>query len=292
MPEATLSVDHQWDIDGYLIGDGQPFIFVSADGFDMPEFRTSITPRPQEHGDFHLGPDFLSGRYINMTIGMADTYGSATYQPRIDALKRAMRPRDDDIALRWRYNNAEIRRLYCRPFRPPVFSLDESAYMGVLYAHMQFHCADPRIYTDAEYLSTLTPGTTIGGLGFPHGFPFGFGSTIPGEGTVSNFGTTGTYPYGRITAIGGGITGWRLDNISTGRNWSMTTPLAAGEFIDFDFKNKSVMLNGTANRNMQVDRPGSEWWAVEPGDNLVSFRVTALSGGSASLDLRTRSAWL
>lgn len=291
MAIGVLDVDHSWDIDGLLVGNatGAVWKHVETKGLDLPSYRISDQARPQGHGLFFLGPDYMDGRLVQQTIAMEGVYG-ATYQDAMDLVKQKMSPRSTEMLLRWRYNQDPTRRLKVRP-RRCEFSLDELTYHGLLVAHLEFMAADPLIYDDVETITTLNPSSTTGGLGFPHGFPHGFGSTTSTQQTVTNLGTAPTSIYGRVTASGGGISRWQLENLTTGFLWSMTITLNAGDFIDFDFNDRTVLLGGTASRSINVDRPGSTWWSLAPGDNVVSFKVDSVGGGTATVDLKDRSAW-
>lgn len=289
---VVLNYDHQWDIDGLIVGREGVWKHQSSSGFDMPEYRISDEDKPQDHGMFFLGDDYLTGRYIEMTIVAEQDYG-IPLQDLLDELKATMAPRsrsDPDMLLRWRYAGKSTRRLWVRPL-PPVFVLDEDMYHGALIAHLRFRAADPFIYDDEELLYTITPNVTSGGLSFPHTFPHGFGSTSGSQEAVDNIGNAPTAPYGTITGIGDGINRLNIQNLLTGEFWSMTTELNGGDELTFDFKTKTVLLNGTASRSIDVDRPFSTWWKVPPGGADVGFTVEPDGSGSASLDFRVRSAW-
>jgi len=165
-------------------------------------------------------------------------------------------------------------------------------YHGLLVVDLEWFAADPLIYDDIEIVTTLNPSSTSGGLGFPHAFPHGFGVTTSTQQTLTNLGSFDTPLYGRITASAEGITRWQLENLTTGAYWSMTIPLVGGDFIDFDFGERTVMLNGTASRSINVDRPESSWWALAPGANVISFKVDAVGAGTAAVDAKFRSAWI
>jgi len=134
MPLADLVNDHLFDIDGVTVGTGGEWPALSSvEGLDsIPEYRVLDSEKPQDHGSFQLGSDYMQTRVVEMTIGMEDDYGSTTYQAKIDALKRVMRPRhiNNEMILRWRYNGENARRLYCRPRRCNM-PIDEISYHGI-----------------------------------------------------------------------------------------------------------------------------------------------------------------
>lgn len=293
MPEASLTNDHMYDIDGVTAGTGGEWpAFISSEGLSStPEYRVSDVDRPQEHGMFQIGADYMSMRVVDMSIGVESPYGT-TQQDIIDELKGVMRPRDidDEMVLRWRRNGVNTRRLYCRP-RRCVITDDEVSYHGIVRADLRFEAGDPRIYDDGLNTVNLVPGSTTGGLAFPHGFAHGFGASVGGVSLVTNQGTVPTPISGRLTATGT-ITGWTIQNLSTGESFGMTIDMNAGDFIDFDFREKTVFLNGSASRSNKITRPGSRWWLLWPGSSTINFTVNTSSGGSATLAVSYRSAWV
>lgn len=286
---VVLNYDHEWDIDGLVIGREGTWKHISTSGMGVPESRVSDENRPQDHGLFFLGPDYLTGRVVEMTIGAEKDYGTGL-QTLLDELKSKMRPHSDKILLRWRYGGVGVRRLSVRP-RKCEFDLDESMYHGLVVAHLQFMADDPLIYDDVENLIHILPGATSGGLGFPHGFPHGFGSTSGSQLLAVNAGTAPSAPYGTVTATGTGINKFSIQNINTGELFSMTTAMNGGDIMEFDFQAKTVFLNGTASRSIDVERPFSKWWKVQPGGDTVGFVVEPNGTGSAVLDMAVRSAW-
>lgn len=291
MPEAVLVADHMFDIDGLVAGKHGTWTFMSAGGLDHPPYRSEQVNRPQQHGAFTLGPDYMEGRIVTMLIGTEGDYGSEAYQTKLDALSRVMRPRDEDMTLRFTYNGADARRVYCRPQRMQ-FTVDSDLRAGIAVVALEFFSQDPLIYADEESTLDLVPVSVSGGLGFEHGFPHGFGTSVFGANVASNFGVIGTYPYGTIDGVGDGVSSITLENLTTGKVWTIDGDLSAGSTLTFDFKAQTVVMNGTASRGNLVQYPESSWWAVEPGDNEISLRTTPINSGSCELTFNYRSAYL
>lgn len=291
MALGTLDRDHSWDIDGILVGNatGAVWKHVSSSGFDLPPYRINDEDKPQADGALFLGSDLMEKRVIEMSIGADSQYGTAS-QALIDALKAVMAPRNSEFPLRWRYNQASARRLYVRP-RRCTFDVDELTTHGLILAHLQFDAGDPVIYDDVEQLITLTPIGTVGGLSFPHTFPQGFGATTGNSQILLNSGQWPAKISGRVTATGGGISRFSLENQTTGETFAMNLNMSAGDFVDFDFGQKVVLLGGTASRSNAVDRPNfDDWWRALPGNNSIAMHVNGVGGGSALADIRWRSA--
>jgi Siphovirus-type tail component, C-terminal domain len=292
MPEALLDQDHEYDIDGVTVGrpDSDWPALISVAGMGVPELRLHEADRPQQHGMNLALVEYMTGRYIDMSIGREHIYGTAAAQDAVENLKRAMRPRStgDEMVLRWRYQGEPTRRLKVRP-RRCEFLWDELSYHGILVVNLQFLAYDPLTYSDGEGSISLNYVGGSGGLAIPHDFPHEFGTPAQG-GTASamNEGTMPTAPYGRIQAGAGGLTYWALSNDTNGGTFAMNLPMSAGEYLDFDFDRGTVLLSGTTSRSSYVMRPQSTWWKLEPGINSLNLDVQ----GVGTAEVRWRSAWV
>lgn len=291
----SLTGDRQMLIDaddaaGLLIGEGTTYRWLMSNGLlDAPEPRQNEIPRPQAHGVFMLGQDWLAERIVELSVGIADDYGEASYQTALDDLKAAMVPRDENIAISFRYNGAAARRFYGRP-RGVVLPADEAFGMGLATAHLRFIANDPRMYDDTLTQQSSSPAETTGGLGFPFGFPFGFGSATAGGLTANNAGNLLTYPIARVTAGVGGLTAFTVRNETTGELISIVLTMNEADYVEIDFDQKTILLNGSASRIDTRQLPESTWWGLLPGDNEITF--TTSGGAAGTLLLSFRSAWL
>jgi len=93
-----------------------------------------------------------------------------------------------------------------------------------------------------------------------------------------------TWPTFRVN---GPVTNPYLENITTGEFLYITYTLGVGEWLDIDFKDKTVLLNGESSR--YYTKSGT-WWMLQPGDNNV--RLGGTTTGSPSATVSWRDAWL
>jgi hypothetical protein len=137
-----------------------------------------------------------------------------------------------------------------------------------------------------EFDPTLEFGPT---LEFP-------AATAPGTGTVTNAGDRAATAVLRAYGPFGGVLS--TDNVTIGNE---TTGLflvfaglqvLAGEFLEIDLRAKTIRLNGDAAQSLhsKLVFPGSVWWVLEPGDNVVVFQPETYSG-VAQLQIEWRDAW-
>lgn len=269
------------------------------DGLGVPPTRDNDKFRAQQHGLF-ASPQYLGGRLLRWgVLGVAAT--PALLRTAMTNLGTAMAPvRDDDtdlvVELVFTLESAATKYLvYGKPQRAAIgyrnfaLSYEDGLSAYTEKAVCEFLATDPRVYALTQQLASMGIGSSSGGLAFPFAFPFSFGAAAPGSAVITNGGNFPTFPTLTITAGGSGASGIRVLNVTTGKEWSITITLAAADTLTVDMQNGTVFLNGTASRDNLVNRPPSEWWALEPGANTVQFIAT---GAGSTLDVRWRDAWL
>lgn len=150
----------------------------------------------------------------------------------------------------------------------------------------QMIAADPRKLGTPVTVSTGLPSAT-GGLTIPFTVPFAINSTIvTGEASAVNLGNT----LGPVTMrISGPVVGPVVTHVASGLQmvFASSLTLAAGEFIDIDMENKTVLAQGQSSRAQYVTSRG--WSGFDVGGNVWAF--TAISG-TGTLSVTATPAWL
>ena len=149
-----------------------------------------------------------------------------------------------------------------------------------LYAH------DPVWQANASSQVVLGLTDVSGGLSFPLTFPISFGESNTGSVNLQNDGSYESYP---VLTISGPVTDPSLENRSQGKTLSFTGTLAADETLVVDFKNRTVLLDGSANRYNWID-DSTQWWSLDPGTNDIWFDGT--SAGTPTCLCVWSSAWV
>lgn len=290
MAGELITAAYQAELQGVLVGAGTDYPFAKAgmSGFGLPRVRDSDTSRAQGHG-VYVGPDYLDSKPLTLALEVSGATAAAIEDLLVD-LEAAFAPITDETTIPLVFRLAGT-RLYRVNGRPRRFAANlehlKSARATVV---AQFEATDPRIYDNSQSTSAANPGATSGGLGFPHGFPHGFGTSSPGDVTVNNAGNLDTYPTARVTAGVGGISGFAINIAETGESFGVTLSINEGDFIDIDFLERTVLLNGTASRIGNVDRPASTWLSAPPGVSTWGFTVNG--AGTATFTVSWRSAYL
>lgn len=280
MPDPT---DWQYEFNGLLIGPGTSYAVESVEGLGELEIRAEVLDRVEDHGSFAFAK-YVDSRTVQLR-GLIVNASATDIRTLVNDLKTAFLPQDEPVAFRWKEANDGIKRVYCKPMRRRLPFGDALYRAGVAEFVIQMVAEDPRIYSDGATMQTID-GTALGGIGFDTAFNIDFGGGGSGTGNAENAGIFPVYPTARIQGPAGPLIS--LQNLTTGKRLVLNGSLASTEYLDIDFANRTVLLNGETNRYNLVDQTQSEWWPLEAGLNSVQFFST--DGGTASLSWR--DAWI
>jgi hypothetical protein len=126
----------------------------------------------------------------------------------------------------------------------------------------------------------------VPGVNFFNPFPQVSDSLALGETTLNNPGDVDAWPFWTIT---GPMTAVTATNITTGHEFTLTYPLAAGEQITI--ATLQPVVRGPAGQNLTyaLDWPDAFLWPLTPGDNDVIMNVSGgLAGTTLVLAFRPR----
>lgn len=147
-------------------------------------------------------------------------------------------------------------------------------------------------YSEREYLRGNNKTSTVyifngGGFAIPFAIPLDVSVTTGAqEQTLSNDGNTDSYPTVRVY---GDMSSFDLVNVTTGKTLSCSEALAtSGDYIDFDFYNRTAVKNGTTNI---LNNVSGDWFWLQPGDNVIKL-VTASTSADARAELTYQNAYL
>ena len=280
----ALTAPYQWEYAGLVIGDDTDFEVLVVRGLDdLPEFRTSDTPRPSDHGLFP-GRDLAGERTVEIELEIGGV-GEAAFRANVDAFRAATVIRSEEAPLSFRLPSLGDRRINCRPRRRAV-PVDVPYVLQVGSAIVQFVATDPRVYDDTETVLTITAATSGGGRTYDRVYNL----TYAAGGTGGNLAATnaGNFPSRPLLTVTGPSNTPRIENVTSGQFLQVNLVVAAGEFLEIDTDARTVMLNGTASRYSSLS-PGSAWWELAAGDNSLLFTAADSVG---TLEMRYRSAWI
>lgn len=253
----------QIDYDGYVFDHWQ-----AISGLNVPPIRVNVANRPGQHGAI-IHADKLTERPITIE-GFLAGLSESDWSTERDALNGAMAPRGSDGAL-----TVGDRILYCRPV-----GLDWGGYQNYIHNEYQaqFKAADPILYGATLKSTNIYLPTATGGFAFPLGFPLAFGTvSVGGLYLAANAGNIAVYPS--LVRIYGPVDNPQLKNNTTGDYLKLTLSVASGDYLELNFRDRTIMLNGTASRYSYLDS-ASTWFQLEPGDNEIRYTANTYQAGS------------
>jgi len=76
-----------------------------------------------------------------------------------------------------------------------------------------------------------------------------------------------------------------LDEFGAAKRLAFNITLAAGDYLEVDVRERTVLLNGlrTQNRYSTLDFATSTWWTLQPGQNLVRYFPQTFSGDARAV---------
>lgn len=117
-------------------------------------------------------------------------------------------------------------------------------------------------------------------------------TTSTGTSQISNVGGS---PVHHVTRLYGPCSGPSISNETLDEEitFSDSLVLGSGEYVEIDTRNKTAYLNGSTStsRLSSIDFTVTSWWQIEPGDQLIRYAPSAVTGAAAAV-ITYRPAWL
>lgn len=299
--------DYQASFGGLVVGAGTPWLFAAIDGLETFESRTTDVVSPVLWGTLP-GTDFVDERTVTITFRVVG--GAAVRQQ----LENAFLPGGSTLStFVYKLPNREELQMLARCRRRARPIAVDTEY-GIVDITVELGMPDPRRYSTTLYQGSASPFITTGGgfelatgsgvnLGFDltagAGVNLGFDmSAVVGGGSTFavNSGNVDTYPTVTFTAPGG-MTQWKLSNLTTGESMSFAMTLNPGEQLIADISAIATGKTGLPISLAGVSRYAS-WQApripvrLSPGSNLMRFDVQAGVATGAIAAISWRNAYL
>lgn len=265
-----------------------PYHMQEIEGLlSSPDIRSGDYAKVSRNGMIP-GTDRYSGRTVTINL-LIDDYDETAFGNAISALTSAFAaPLESELPLMFTIRgiaSGQDARLYVRP-RKLNLPVDFNYFNGSSYADIQLFATDPLIYSETEYSATISLAQAPGGMVFPLVFPlvFGGGGSY-GSALLTNQGNAES-PV--VIQINGPVTNPTVRNVTTGQSLGFTVTLATGEYLLIDTLERTVLLNGTADRYSYLTTP--QWWKLSPGVNEIRYFASITT--ASTVEITYRSAWL
>lgn len=270
-----ITLDWQQEYNGLLLGDGTTFELIEGSNwFGWPAVTSSTVNRMGAHGG-------IPGRHSLPAKTFAATWDikasdEATFKARRQAFSSAFAVRTeatDEQPFVFRVEDT-LYQIKCRPIDQSIPLNNDFARLYTVAA-VRFEASWPLVQSLLEKSVTLNIATTTAGLTFPLVFPLVFGAGTGGSASVVNVGTA---PSPWRATISGDTPNPKITHVESGKfiEFSGLT-VAAGDLLEIDSFNKTVLLNGVSSRRSYMTA-ASSWFELRSGTNTIQFS----SGGATT----------
>jgi hypothetical protein len=134
--------------------------------------------------------------------------------------------------------------------------------------------SDARFFAETSSVVTTTGISSLGGTALPWTLPVALDAPGVASGAAA-ITVGGNAPADPIVDLAGPSTNPGIRSDTLGREVRLHLSLAAGQFLRIDFRDRSVLLNGTEDIGSLLDRDLTDWWDGDtPG--LVPNSVNSL----------------
>lgn len=262
-----------------LMGPGTGYSISSLSGVDdMPEVRNSDVAKSDAHGDY-TGPDYTGPRTVQLGLTLLADSPDRLREMTL-ALRRATQPGTmpaDLQFLDWGISVAAKVRRRAIPY-------DAENLWSSGTAALEFYCADPYLYGLDEQSESTTAYSPSAGRTYPRTYPLSYGSAgASGQINARNEGDAPAYPLLRLD---GPVANPSVEQPGIGALLVLDTTLQAGDYLVIDTRSRAVLFQGSTPRRSWV-RAGSTWPILQPGDNQLVYRGSALPGAPGQTSLLT-----
>jgi hypothetical protein len=255
------------------------WVFTSlTDWYALTDDKAPTVEKAQAHGAFGVGASWRSSAAVSFRAAyLGDSRQEALLAQQalgsVGATGPVVMSFTDDLLRTHR--------------RVTVETIVPADLHGRAVYEVDVHCLarDPRMYGDAVSSTTGLP-TTGGGLVFPVTFPLDFGEPgDPGRVQMTNAGSAPTAP---TFAVAGGLDGFTLTEIDSGRRLVFDRQIPDGATVTVNMAARRVLIDGSDVTGFLTVR---EWWTIGPGQtSIVQFDGTD-PVGTPTLTGYTESAW-
>ncbi len=285
----TLTTDYtyQFSDTGVILNSSAnptlPFVDISkVSGLDTSEYRVSERVREGADGGF------MDSQFENMrAITLEGTIYSPADQAEIfaDTLKSNFAPSFSNSPFYFKHPTVGQRVIFAKSLGCR-YDVDSLRRVGQTAIQFQLKAEDPTIY-GSQIILTGSLAAASSGRSYPRSYNYGYGIVLGSAGAVNAF-NAGNKPATAIIRLQNVINPVVV-NDTVSKKLTFTATINSPDYYDIDLRNRTVILNGTANRRGTVQGT-SQWFLLQPGDNLLRLLGSA-GTGTPTMTVTYRPAW-
>lgn len=261
--------------------DGSGYFITDTPGLYMPPIRQQSYDLASEHFGLYVS-SFYGKRRFSLS-GWVVGSSVSDFQSKRDALIQALDisgQTEQTISITLANGRIVQISAVCIGLDFPIKSGEPNASQF----NAQFEASFPFLVSTGETSANISLATGGGGT-VPATVPMSLNPDTGGKLFAVNSGNGIFYPTVRIS---GSVTNPALRNVTTGKELDFAITLASGEYIDIDFKRKTITDNYGSNRYSIVT---GDWWFIQPGTNEIRF-LAGTYDASAIANVKYRDSWL
>lgn len=265
-----------------------PFVDIErVQGLSNAPYRTTEREREGMDGGF-VDAEFESIRTI---ILEGTVYAGSNFddlEPFMDTLKANYGPVHTSRPFYFTVPGVGQRIVFCKSYGVK-YDMDAARRVGSSPIQIQLMAANPLVYSTSLIQVQTGLGGEDPGRAYNKSFNYGYGTPVTGGlASVENLGNRET---DGILTIRGPITDPKIVHDETNRFLAFNIVLNGVQDLVIDLRNRSVLLEGTANRRSAMTSD-SRWFLFVPGNNSLRFQGDWHDMSSAPiLSVATRSAY-
>jgi hypothetical protein len=214
----------------YQVDDGIKFDVLDFDGFSLPEIRSTLESFSQQNGANWIGFR-LSPRKVLLKVIIYASSLSQLFDRRTE-LMQIFQPSNAAIYLKWTMPNGSVRQIDCFPtggLLMPAREIRGTRQVTVI----EMICPDPVWYNPVAG-QVLVDMPAFTNLVFPIKFPIKFGSVALDY--SYNLTYNGNWPEFPKILIAGSVSGFYVENLSTGEKIGLDYAIPVGRTVTIDLK--------------------------------------------------------
>jgi hypothetical protein len=266
----------------------EPFVDITkVSGLDNAPFRTTEREREGMDGGF-VDAEFETVRTIVLE---GTVYAGSDFdklEPYMDSLKTNYAPRRHPEPFYFEIPGIFKRLAFAKSYGVK-YDIDQARRIGSSPIQIQLIAEDPAIYSSGVINLETTLAVATTGRGYNRSFDYGYGPPIAGGRiTITN---AGNRPTGGVLTIRGPIEDPEIVHDISGNHLAFDITLHEEQYLDIDLRNRTVLLNGSANRRGSM-MASSQWFLLDPGPNSLRFQGSKIAESPIPvLEITTRSAY-
>lgn len=262
---STLFTDYlyMYKKNGVQINDDATVPFIDVDGkvqgLDLPDMDANIDDIDATHGGI-VHNKFTKPRIV---VVEGTVYADPDYiEVYVDQLITNFIPDDSNYPFYFKHPGVGLRYVNAKPLALKM-DVETLRRIGSSAIQIQLACEDPRKYIDNAD-QVMTAGTSY---------------------TPANPGNVNTYP---IFTVVGAFTAITFTNNTQAKSVTLTSTRVAGDITVFDFRKKTVTINGVQSSNQVTT---ANWWDIPAGGGQT-VKYTVTGGPPTSVTMSTKQGWL